>query len=137
MDGITLTAEPTIFTNGCFDIIHIGHVQLLEFCASLGRVVVGLNSDASVKRLKGPTRPINNEIDRKMLLLSIKYVDEVLIFEEDTPYALIQSLKPKIIVKGGDYEAHAVVGSDLAEVRLFPYQKGHSTTEILRSLPNN
>jgi len=132
-----LTAEPTIFTNGCFDIIHIGHVQLLEFCASLGRVVVGLNSDASVKRLKGPTRPINNEIDRKMLLLSIKYVDEVLIFEEDTPYALIQSLKPKIIVKGGDYEAHAVVGSDLAEVRLFPYQKGHSTTEILRSLPNN
>jgi rfaE bifunctional protein nucleotidyltransferase chain/domain len=137
LDGITLTAEPTIFTNGCFDIIHIGHVQLLEFCASLGRVVVGLNSDASVKRLKGPTRPINNEIDRKMLLLSIKYVDEVLIFEEDTPYALIQSLKPKIIVKGGDYEAHAVVGSDLAEVRLFPYQKGHSTTEILRSLPNN
>ena len=137
MDGVTLTAEPTIFTNGCFDIIHIGHVQLLEFCASLGRVVVGLNSDASVKRLKGPTRPINNEIDRKMLLLSIKYVDEVLIFEEDTPYALIQSLKPKIIVKGGDYEAHAVVGSDLAEVRLFPYQKGHSTTEILRSLPNN
>ncbi len=132
-----MTAEPTIFTNGCFDIIHIGHVQLLEFCASLGRVVVGLNSDASVKRLKGPTRPINNEIDRKMLLLSIKYVDEVLIFEEDTPYALIQSLKPKIIVKGGDYEAHAVVGSDLAEVRLFPYQKGHSTTEILRSLPNN
>jgi D-beta-D-heptose 7-phosphate kinase/D-beta-D-heptose 1-phosphate adenosyltransferase len=137
LDGVTLTAEPTIFTNGCFDIIHIGHVQLLEFCASLGRVVVGLNSDASVKRLKGPTRPINNEIDRKMLLLSIKYVDEVLIFEEDTPYALIQSLKPKIIVKGGDYEAHAVVGSDLAEVRLFPYQKGHSTTEILRSLPNN
>ena len=137
MDGVILTDEPTIFTNGCFDIIHIGHVQLLEFCASLGRVVVGLNSDASVKRLKGPTRPINNEIDRKTLLLSIKYVDEVLIFEDDTPYALIQRLKPKIIVKGGDYEAHAVVGSDLAEVRLFPYQKGHSTTEILRSLPNN
>ena len=128
--------KPIIFTNGCFDIIHIGHVQLLEFCASLGTVVVGLNSDESVKRLKGSSRPINNENDRLSLLLAIKYVDEVVIFEEDTPYQLIKSLKPNIIVKGGDYETQDVVGSDLAEVRLFPYQKGHSTTEILRSLPN-
>ena len=136
MDGVTLMVKPIIFTNGCFDIIHIGHVQLLEFCASLGTVVVGLNSDASVKRLKGSLRPINNENDRLSLLLAIKYVDEVVVFEEDTPYELIKSLKPNIIVKGGDYEAQDVVGSDLAEVRLFPYQKGHSTTEILRSLPN-
>ena len=128
--------KPTVFTNGCFDVLHIGHVRLLEYCATQGKVVVGLNSDASVKRLKGSSRPINNENDRLSLLLAIKYVDEVVIFEEDTPYELIKSLKPSIIVKGGDYEAQDVVGSDLAEVRLFPYQKGHSTTEILRSLPN-
>ena len=89
-----------VFTNGCFDILHRGHMELLRYCKSLGTVTVGINSDASVERLKGPFRPYFNQDDRKFMLESCKYVDEVLLFEEDTPYALIEKLRPDIIVKG-------------------------------------
>ena len=113
----------TVFTNGCFDILHKGHVELLEFCkhykgvsfsgrSLFPRVVVGLNSDASVKRLKGDSRPINNQEDRAYLLQSLKYVDDVIIFDEDTPLDLIKLIKPDILVKGGDYEGIRVVGQD-------------------------
>lgn len=120
-----------IFTNGCFDILHRGHVELLRHCSLLGdRVVVGLNSDASVKRLKGRHRPLNRELDRKFLLESIKYVDEVVIFHEDTPLNLIKRLNPDIIVKGGDYDKKDIVGSDLAEIVLFDFIDGYSTTKI-------
>tara|TARA_Y100000593_G_scaffold36935_1_gene71691 strand:+ start:483 stop:872 length:390 start_codon:yes stop_codon:yes gene_type:complete len=123
-----------VFTNGCFDIFHRGHLELLKYCKSLGHVTVGLNSNASVARLKGPDRPINSEQDRKYLLESLKYVDEVKIFEEDTPYNLIKGIKPDIIVKGGDYKAADVVGSDLATVHIFEFIDGYSTTKIIKDI---
>ena len=121
----------TIFTNGCFDILHRGHYELLKYCSSLGREIVGLNSDSSVTDLKGPTRPFFKQEDRIFALLSCRYVDEVIVFNENTPYNLIKSISPDIIVKGGDYVADRVVGSDLAEVRIFNFIEGYSTTRVL------
>ena len=120
-----------IFTNGCFDILHRGHYELLKYCSSLGRVIVGLNSDSSVTDLKGPSRPFFKQEDRIFALMSCRYVDEVVVFNENTPYNLIKSISPDIIVKGGDYVADRVVGSDLAEVRIFNFIDGYSTTRIL------
>ncbi len=122
----------TIFTNGCFDIIHRGHIELLKFCSTLGRVVVGLNSDSSTRNIKGESRPINNQADRELLLRSIKYVDEVVIFNETTPLRLINDLKPDIIVKGGDYKTQDVVGNHLCDVIIFDYVKGYSTTKTIQ-----
>lgn len=123
-----------VFTNGCFDVLHRGHVELLSYCANIGEVIVGLNSDKSVRRLKGNSRPINNQDDRRIILESIKYVSEVIIFEEDTPYELIKILKPDLIVKGGDYLPNEVVGYDLAEVRIFDTLKGYSSSTVIESL---
>ena len=126
-----------IFTNGCFDILHTGHITLLEYSKSLGDyLIVGLNSDRSVKKLKGQNRPINNEKDRKRMLESIKFVDEVIIFNEDTPLETIKKIKPNIIVKGGDYTKELVVGYGLAEVVIFKYMNGYSTTNIIKSISN-
>jgi D-beta-D-heptose 7-phosphate kinase/D-beta-D-heptose 1-phosphate adenosyltransferase len=123
-----------IFTNGCFDVLHRGHFELLKYCKSLGRVIVGLNSDDSVKRLKGKTRPIFNQKDRAFMLQSCVYVDEVIVFEEDTPYSLISRIRPDIIVKGGDYSEKDVVGCDLCQVKIFNYIGGYSTTKTLGEL---
>lgn len=124
--------KKVVFTNGCFDIIHRGHIELLEKSKSHGDyLVVGLNSDESVKRLKGETRPVMNQEDRKRTLESLKFVDEVIIFDEDTPYNLIKQIKPDIITKGGDYKINEVVGNDLARVIIIPYISGYSTTGIL------
>lgn len=121
-----------IFTNGCFDIVHIGHINLLNFAKERGdRLIVGINSDSSIKRLKGEKRPINNQTDRKYFLENIKAVDEVHIFFEDTPYNLIKSIMPDIIVKGSDYNPSDVVGNDLADVICFPVLPGYSTTSII------
>lgn len=120
-----------IFTNGCFDILHRGHVELLRYCSTLGSVVVGLNTDNSVTRLKGSNRPINNQEDREAVLRAIRYVDDVILFDEPTPYELIKSLRPDIIVKGSDYTVDRVVGNDIAEVRLFALVDGKSTTSII------
>ena len=121
-----------IFTNGCFDILHRGHVELLNYCKQIGgKVVVAINSDASIKRLKGESRPFYSQEDRKFMLESCKYVDEVMVFGEDTPYRLINEIKPDIIVKGGDYKKQEVVGSDVAEVQLFQYIDGYSTSKII------
>ena len=120
-----------IFTNGCFDILHKGHIELLKFCKSLGYVTVGLNSDTSVARLKGAGRPINSEEDRKFLLQSLKYVDQVIIFSESTPLRLIEDLRPDIVVKGGDYAKADVVGNEIAEVLIFNTVEGYSTTKTL------
>ena len=121
-----------VFTNGCFDIVHRGHVELLRYCREIGsRVIVGLNSDDSVKKLKGDQRPYFNQQDRKILLENLSCVDEVHIFNEETPYDLISKLKPDIIVKGGDYMPYKVVGSDICEVRIFNFINGYSTTNIL------
>jgi len=123
-----------IFTNGCFDIIHRGHIELLNFCFSLGdKVIVGLNSDNSIKRLKGNSRPVNSQQDRKTILESIKYVHKVIVFNEDTPYNLIKDLEPDVIVKGGDYNPEDVVGRDLCEVKIFNYVDGYSTTKTIQS----
>lgn len=127
----------SVFTNGCFDILHVGHIELLKYCKSFNyKLIVGLNSDASVKRLKGVKRPINNQEDRKKILESIKYVDEVIIFDDDTPIKLIEFIKPKIIVKGGDYIKEQVVGFGLAEVIIFNYLDGYSTTKTIQSISN-
>ena len=120
-----------VFTNGCFDILHRGHFELLKYCKSLGTVIVGLNSDASVARLKGPTRPFFNTADRQFALESCRYVDKVVVFDEDTPYNLIKEVAPNIVVKGGDYKAEEVVGYDLAEVKIFNFVDGYSTSKVL------
>jgi len=128
---------PVIFTNGCFDVLHRGHVELLQFCKDLGEVVVGLNSDESVRRIKGESRPINNQEDREFLLRSLKFVDNVIIFDEDTPYGLIKRIKPDIIVKGGDYKPEEVVGSDLCKVLIFNnYDDRYSTTQAIERISN-
>ena len=129
-----MNAKKLVFTNGCFDILHVGHVKLLEYCSTLGDVVVGLNSDASVKRLKGANRPVNNQDSRKTVLESLRFVSQVLIFDEDTPYNLISVLKPDLIVKGGDYNPSEVVGSDIAVVLIFPTRDGFSTSGIIEKM---
>ena len=121
-----------IFTNGCFDVLHKGHLTLLKEARSLGdKLVVGLNSDASVKRLKGNKRPINNQQTRQEQLDLIPYVDQVIVFEQDTPYELIKELKPDMIVKGGDYTVEEIVGHNLAPVHIVPTVTGYSSTKII------
>ncbi len=127
----------TVFTNGCFDILHRGHVELLRFCATLGdRVIVGINSDKSVRKIKGDKRPINSQQDRKFVIQSILGVDEVIIFDEDTPYELIKSINPDIIVKGGDYKKSEVVGNDISDVVIFRYVENYSTTKTIKDISN-
>jgi D-beta-D-heptose 7-phosphate kinase/D-beta-D-heptose 1-phosphate adenosyltransferase len=127
-----------VFTNGCFDILHIGHVKYLQKAKALGdKLIVGVNSNESVKRLKGPSRPVNDEYDRAYLLASLEVVDYVVIFEEDTPYELIKRVKPDILVKGADYKGKEVVGSDIAkEVKLIDFVDGKSTTNIIKKVRN-
>lgn len=125
----------TVFTNGCFDILHRGHVELLRYCATLGdRVIVGINSDKSVRKIKGEKRPINSQQDRKFIVQSISGVDKVIIFDEDTPYELIKSINPDIIVKGGDYKKSDVVGNDISEVVIFNYIENYSTTKTIKDI---
>jgi rfaE bifunctional protein nucleotidyltransferase chain/domain len=126
-----------VFTNGCFDILHRGHVTYLAEARRLGDLlVVGLNSDASVKRLKGPERPINNQEDRKYVLGQLKSVDFVEIFEEDTPLRLILTVRPRILVKGGDWKIDQIVGgreviADGGDVFSLNFVDGYSTTSII------
>ena len=126
-----------VFTNGCFDILHRGHVELLAQCRGMGDIVIlGLNSDASTRRLKGPTRPINDQLSRAIILAGLGAVDAVIIFDEDTPLDLITSIHPDILVKGGDYSASEVVGADIVrqhggEVRIVPLVQGYSTTATI------
>jgi D-beta-D-heptose 7-phosphate kinase/D-beta-D-heptose 1-phosphate adenosyltransferase len=127
--------QKIIFTNGCFDILHRGHIEYLQQSKKLGdKLIVGINSDESVRRLKGSTRPINNQEDRVAAISALKCVDEVHIFSEDTPYELIKKLSPDIITKGGDYTPNQVIGNDLAEVIILSYVQNYSTTDIVRKL---
>ncbi|MDR0735136.1 MAG: D-glycero-beta-D-manno-heptose 1-phosphate adenylyltransferase [Elusimicrobiota bacterium] len=123
-----------VFTNGCFDILHAGHVSILEFAKNLGDVLVlGINSDASIRRIKGPARPINSQADRGLVAASLEAVDAVVFFGGDTPLELIKSVRPDILVKGADYKAGEVVGRDYAgKVVLFKLLKGRSTTNIIK-----
>lgn len=128
--------DTIVFTNGCFDLLHYGHIHYLEAARMLGdRLVVGLNSAASVRRLKGPRRPINDELTRTHLLAALQCVDAVTVFEEDTPLHLIEQVLPDILVKGGDWQPEHIVGSALVlarggQVRSLPFAEGYSTTNI-------
>ena len=128
--------EKIVFTNGCFDILHYGHIHYLAAAKQLGdRLIIGLNSAASVKRLKGSHRPINDDLTRQYLLASLLFVDAVIEFEEDTPYQLIQWIQPDILVKGGDWKVTDIVGSELVLqkgglVKSLPFVEGYSTTAI-------
>ena len=124
--------KKAVFTNGCFDILHAGHIWSLEKARSFGDFLfLGLNSDASVRRLKGPTRPFNNEKDRARVLAALQCVDAVVLFAEDTPLKLIKALRPDVLVKGGDYRKETVVGAEFAgRVALVPLLKGRSTTGL-------
>ena len=125
-----------IFTNGCFDILHIGHIKYLEKAKSFGDIlIVGLNSDDSIRRLKGKKRPINIQTDRAYLLASLEVVDYLVVFDDDTPFELINLIKPDVLVKGGDYKERKVVGEDIAkELRLVKFIEGKSTTKIIEKL---
>ena len=132
------SGKKIVFTNGCFDILHMGHVKYLEKARSFGDLlIVGLNSDQSLRRLKGDGRPVNPQYDRAYLLAALDAVDFVTVFEEDTPYELIKAIEPDVLVKGGDYRGKEVVGSDIAkELRLVDFVEGRSTTAIIERVSN-
>lgn len=136
--SINLDNKRKVFTNGCFDILHRGHVEYLEKARELGDILIlGLNTDASVKRLKGETRPINSEIDRAIVLSALWCIDYIILFDEDTPFELIKSIRPDILVKGGDYKIEEVVGREFAkEVILIDFVDGYSTTNIINKMSN-
>ncbi|MFQ5670208.1 MAG: D-glycero-beta-D-manno-heptose 1-phosphate adenylyltransferase [Acidobacteriota bacterium] len=129
-----------VFTNGCFDLLHAGHLRLLRHCAACGDfVVVGLNSDASIRRLKGASRPILPETERSLVLAALREVDAVVVFEEDTPEQIIREVLPDVLVKGGDYSPEAVVGRDIVEghggrLEIVPLRDGASTSEIINKI---
>ena len=130
-------SQKIVFTNGCFDLLHVGHVRYLQEAKAQGDLlVVGVNSDASVKRLKGPTRPIQNENDRAEILAALGAIDYVVIFTEDTPENLIHAVKPNVLVKGGDWKPEQIVGSSFVmsyggEVKSLQFVEGRSTTKII------
>ncbi|MCS6808788.1 MAG: D-glycero-beta-D-manno-heptose 1-phosphate adenylyltransferase [Bacteroidota bacterium] len=129
-----------VFTNGCFDILHLGHVTYLESAKKLGDIlIVGVNSDASVQRLKGTTRPIIPAPDRARLISALRAVDYTCIFEEDTPLRLIHRLQPDVLVKGGDYTPNTIIGADVVQARggrvvVLPFLQGQSTTRIIERI---
>jgi len=125
-----------VFTNGCFDLLHAGHVKYLEIAKNYGDVLIlGLNSDRSVSSLKGPNRPINSEMDRAYILAALEVVDYVVIFDEDTPYNLIKKIKPKTLIKGSDYEGKEVVGQDIVdELILVEFTKGKSSSKTIQKI---
>lgn len=135
--GWRIKGQKIVFTNGCFDILHQGHIKLLLTAAEQGhKLVLGLNTDASVKRLKGENRPLNDEASRALVMAAQLFVDAVVLFDENTPLELIQQLKPDVLVKGGDYTQETVVGNDFVKsyggsVVIVPTLEGFSTTGII------
>jgi D-beta-D-heptose 7-phosphate kinase/D-beta-D-heptose 1-phosphate adenosyltransferase len=135
-----LLSKTVVFTNGCFDILHRGHLESLARAAELGHyLVVGINADASVRRLKGAERPVNDEVFRSQMLASLCVVDAVCIFEEDTPLELITAVRPDILVKGGDYDPDTIVGSKEVrswggQVVTIPLVEGYSTSNLIEKI---
>lgn len=124
-----------VFTNGCFDILHAGHLHLLKTAKSFGDIlIVGINSDSSIKELKGPTRPIQDQHERRMQLLMLPWVNSVEIFDEPTPLELIEKVKPDILVKGGDYKIEQVVGNHLCRVEIVPTLGNFSTSRLVAKI---
>lgn len=132
--------KQVVFTNGCFDILHLGHIDYLSKAADLGQVlVVGLNTDASVRKLKGPGRPVNDQNARASLIASLFFVTQVVLFDEDTPYELIKSVQPDILVKGSDYKPEEIVGYDVVKARngqvvTIDFLEGFSTSGLIEKL---
>ena len=135
--------QKVVFTNGCFDLVHLGHIDYLEKARNLGdRLVLGLNTDASVSRLKGPARPVTDEYARARLMAALAFVDTVILFDEPTPQALIEALKPDILVKGDDYTPETIVGADFVTknggtVETIALVKGYSTTAMIEKIKNS
>jgi rfaE bifunctional protein nucleotidyltransferase chain/domain len=135
--------ETVVFTNGCFDLLHFGHLHYLADARDLGqRLVIGLNSSASVSRLKGPHRPINDETTRAHMLAALEMVDAVVVFDENTPLELIRAVEPDVLVKGGDWAVEQIVGSDLVlarggKVLSLPFVPGYSTTNLEQKILNS
>lgn len=140
LEGERARGNRVVFTNGCFDILHPGHIGYLEDARACGGcLVVGLNSDASVRRLKGDERPINPQNDRALMLAGLASVDYVTFFEDDTPIDLIRAVRPDVLVKGGDWTVDKIVGSDFVfstggEVHSLPFRPGYSTTNIIEKI---
>jgi D-glycero-beta-D-manno-heptose 1-phosphate adenylyltransferase len=134
--------DKVVFTNGVFDLLHIGHISYLAAAAGLGqKLIIGLNSDASTRRLKGPTRPVNDEYSRSIMLASIFFIDAVVLFEEDTPIIPITTLLPDILVKGGDYSIDQIVGApevmaNGGEVKAIEFVDGYSSSNIIDKIKN-
>jgi rfaE bifunctional protein nucleotidyltransferase chain/domain len=132
--------EKIVFSNGCFDILHRGHVEYLAQAADLGqRLVIGLNTDASVRRLKGQERPLQDEVGRSLVMASLKFVDAVILFDEETPYDLIKAIRPDFLVKGNDYKPEEIVGYDIVtanggEVVTIKLVEGYSTTSVVNRM---
>ncbi len=131
-----------VFTNGCFDLLHRGHVEYLSQAADLGEIlIVGLNTDNSVKKLKGETRPLQDEYTRALILCALAFVSAVILFDEETPFSLISEILPDVLVKGGDYSAENVVGADVVtqnggKVEIIPFVSGFSTTNLVQKMTN-
>ncbi|MFN3403280.1 MAG: D-glycero-beta-D-manno-heptose 1-phosphate adenylyltransferase [Cytophagaceae bacterium] len=132
--------QKVVFSNGCFDILHVGHVDYLEKARALGdRLVMGLNTDSSIKRIKGPERPVNDENSRSRILAALEFVDAVILFDEDTPFELIKAIKPDILVKGDDYTIDKIIGADIVmenggEVKTISLVKGYSTSNVIEKI---
>ena len=132
--------EKIVFTNGCFDLVHRGHIEVLANTADLGdKLIIGLNSDSSIKELKGENRPIMDEISRSILLASLQFVDAIVFFSEETPYKLIETLIPDVLAKGGDYKVTEIAGKEVVlenggEVILVPFIDGFSSTNIVEKI---
>ena len=137
------SGEKIVFTNGCFDIIHRGHIEVLARSADLGnKLIVGLNSDSSIQKLKGKGRPIIDEHSRAILLAGLDFIDAIILFSEETPLNLITTLKPDILAKGGDYKINTIVGHEIVqknggEVILVPFVDGFSSTNLINKIKNS
>ncbi len=129
-----------VFTNGCFDIVHLGHIDYLSKARDLGDILIlGLNTDSSVRRIKGETRPVNDENARARILASFNFIDALILFDEDTPYDLINFVQPDVLVKGSDYKPHEIVGSDIVlkkggRIETIDFLEGYSTSSIIKRL---
>jgi rfaE bifunctional protein nucleotidyltransferase chain/domain len=143
VDKWKATGNKVVFTNGCFDIIHRGHIEVLARTANLGeKLIIGLNSDQSIQKLKGEDRPIIDEQSRAILLAALSFVDAIVLFSEDTPLKLISTLLPDVLAKGGDYEIETIVGHDIVQknggkVKLVPFLDGFSSTTIIDKIKNS
>lgn len=142
LDDCRKNNKSIVFSNGCFDIIHRGHIEYLAKASDLGdKFIIGLNTDASIKRLKGPSRPVNNQDARAIVLAALQFVDAVVLFDEDTPYNLIKAVQPDVLVKGNDYKPEDIVGYDIVTakggvVTTVELVEGYSTTNTIAKMRN-